>query len=182
MDWNLVIGAVIAIVASSLTALINHFLQIAQLNKKREWDLENEKDILQKEIVFERLSKIEEDIQIKVSLFTAFWLRLTTSERSTHDYFMTNADFDDINIFKNWHVMYLLPYFNDEKFTEYYEELDQLIVDITDLYEKCSKAIEEENKAHIDLYQSQLNTINIKDLYPKLIKRIDYIKKTYKNI
>lgn len=180
MDLNTIIGAVIAIISSSIALWIMHIFNIKEANNKRKWELEDEKRNNRKEIYFQRLNQLEEYFKYYGKMASIYKSMININ--TTKDEIIKEGKLDRFpNFMEETYLLSIIIYFDDEELLTYVEDLTDRLKNIKSTYNDFSNKIINDEVFDRAEFISKKSKLSISDVYSKVLKRIDYLKNNYSN-
>ncbi len=178
MDRNLVIGATISIVSSTVGALIAYLFNNLNMNKKRKWEMEDKKRDIRKEILLSRLEQFEKlviDLGRKISIYESLIHKSVTYEMIAEE--QIDNKFSEWN--ENRYLLSYLNYFGDSELLDNYFELMKEFGVLRDLFYEFVNKLKSGEEVDYDSYEKRKPGSKFVNLYADVLKRIDYLKEQY---
>ena len=179
MSWDIVIGAGLGLICSSIGALLTHRFHMKELKKNREWHIEDRDTTAKKDIAYQRLGDLENfarKIGISISKFK-FKISMTGYPYSTQ--FDSDITNNLIQSASESYLFHLLDYFQDVQLAECFSKLIDLQNEMIDLDIALSEKINKAEAIDIDKIDLKLSDLKIESTFNSVIERIDYLKLKY---
>ena len=180
MELNTIIGAGIAIISSSVTALLAFIVNTIEAKRKRKWELEDEKRNNTKEIYLQRLNQLEVLIQDYGKLFSIknSMIKMSTTK---DDILLEEQSEKFPNWKENQYLLSLIEYFDDKELLGYVFSLGQTLRDLITIYHEFAEKIKNDEVFDRDDYINKKPGSEFTVIYSNVIKRIDFLKVKYLN-